>query len=773
MAFEKGKVLKAAEKFLSQGNINAAIKEYRQIVEHDQSDFTTLNMLGDLCVRAGKKEEAISCFSGIAERYREQEFTLKAIAMYKKIDRLDPRNPIIAEKLANLYSIQGLVVDARAQYMVLADTYTRAGDSKKAVEVLHKIADLDPNNTDVRLKLAESYIKEGLRSDAAQAFSEAAQRLLETGAFEKSLQAYARSLELRAYDRRSLSGVVAAHVALGTAYEAAELLEKLIPDKPDEIELVELLLDAYLAAQDAAGAERATSLLMSHDASNYTRFLDVSRLYLDSGNVNEAARVLSTVIERVLAGREELQLLELVEEVLARDPEQLTALRLLVRIHWWQRDMEKLRAALERLTEAAEAAGADEDERYALTQLVRLVPDAARYAERLRELGGAQEEFAEEATIPGVAGFAEVPTFADFAIVNDDSFAAPQGPIVLDQVGQFESNSVGSESIADPRASFADLNEEFERGQPQSPDPGIVFNTPGQGASEIDFSSTLPAAATDSLTEPDRHEAMLRQELESVDFYIAQGYLDIAIDTLEMLEKQFESHPDIGTRRQQINELSGKAPVAPVVRADEPRAATVVAPTTAHDFSSRLIEDQAPARTPVAKAPLRGKQPARPAFDTGLADIFEEFRSAEEAEDAGSADYETHYNMGTAYKEMDLLDEAVREFQTSAAMVDGEDGTPRFLRSCNMLGHCFMQKGMAKAAVLWFKKGLEAPGSEDEHQALRYDLGHAYEELGDLTQAIDILTEVYSVDVSYRGVGEKLKGLQSRRDGSKGGRKKK
>src|SRR2546430_8212745 len=140
MAFEKAKVLKAAEKFLSQGNINGAIKEYRQIVEHDQTDFTTLNMLGDLCVRAGKKEEAIPCFLRIAEHYREQEFALKAIAMYKKIERLNPRDPIIAEKLAILYSIQGLVVDARAQYLILAETYSKAGDSKRAVEVLHKIA---------------------------------------------------------------------------------------------------------------------------------------------------------------------------------------------------------------------------------------------------------------------------------------------------------------------------------------------------------------------------------------------------------------------------------------------------------------------------------------------------------------------------------------------------------------------------------------------------------------------------------------------------------
>jgi tetratricopeptide (TPR) repeat protein len=760
MAFEKGKVLKAAEKFLSQGNINAAIKEYRQIVEHDQSDFTTLNMLGDLCVRAGKKEEAISCFSGIAERYREQEFTLKAIAMYKKIDRLDPRNPVIAEKLANLYSIQGLVVDARAQYMVVADTYSRAGDSKKAVEVLHKIADLDPNNTDVRLKLAESYLKEGLRGESAQAFCEAGQRLLEVGAFEKSLQAYLRSLEIRPYDRPALSGLVSAHVALGTAYEAAELLERLIPDKPDEVEFIELLLQAYLAAHDAAGAERATSLLMDHDASNYTRFLEVARLYLDGGNLDDSARVLSTVTERVLAGREEAQLLELVEEVLARDPEQITALRLLVRIHWWQRDMDKLRAALERLTEAAEAAGQADDERYALTQLVRLVPDASRYAARLAALGGAQEESIDDASIPSSVSFEEVPTFSDFAIVRSESFAAvDESPVAPEPGDQFEFNSVAPETIADPSSSFADLNEELTHHEPPR-ESAAGFATAEPSYGEVDFGSTIPPAQTDELSQPAHQDAMLRQELESVDFYIGQGYLDIALDTLDMLEKQFELHPEIEARRQQIRELSQDSPAA-IVGTAEPAVAETDETGTMQDFAALVIE----AEPQVHSAPPAFQAPAPPVFDSGLADIFEEFRSAEEAEAPDADDYETHYNMGIAYKEMDLLDEAVREFQLAVAVVDGKDGTPRFLRSCNMLGHCFMQKGLPKAAVLWFKKGLAAPGSEDEHQALRYELGNAYEKIGDLEGAVDVFTEVYSIDVSYRGVGEKLKGLQARTDG--------
>ena len=166
MAFEKSKVIKAAEKFLSQGKISAAIKEYRQIIEHDDDDLTTLNMLGDLLARAGEKEEAVTCFLRIAEHFREQEFRLKAIAMYRKIEKLKPRDPAIAKELGDLYSAQGLIADARTQYLVVADAYTRAGQNKNTLKVLHKIADLDPQNTDIRLKLAEGYIKEQMLVDA-------------------------------------------------------------------------------------------------------------------------------------------------------------------------------------------------------------------------------------------------------------------------------------------------------------------------------------------------------------------------------------------------------------------------------------------------------------------------------------------------------------------------------------------------------------------------------------------------------------------------------
>jgi tetratricopeptide (TPR) repeat protein len=169
-----------------------------------------------------------------------------------------------------------------------------------------------------------------------------------------------------------------------------------------------------------------------------------------------------------------------------------------------------------------------------------------------------------------------------------------------------------------------------------------------------------------------------------------------------------------------------------------------------------VFETPAPVSAPASPQPGAG-------IDPGLAAIFDEFREAVEdgGEEESGGDFDTHYQMGLAYREMGLLDQSVEEFQAAAGQVAPGDGTPRFLQCCNMLGHCFMEKGMPRPAALWFKRGLEAPGhTEDEYQAMRYDLGTAYEQMGDNGRAIEVLSEVYAIDVSYRGVAERLRELQ-------------
>ena len=751
MAFEKAKVIKAAEKFLSQGKINAAIKEYRQIIKHDEDDLTTLNMLGDLLARAGEKEEAGTCFLRIAEHFREKEFRLKAIAMYRKIDKLKPRDPAIAKELADLYAAQGLIADARTQYLVIADAYTRAGQSKNTLKVLHKIADLDPHNTEIRLKLAEGYLKEDMAVEAAKAFSEAASRLLESAKFEKALGAYTKALELRPNDRAALNGLVSAHAKLGSADDAAEILEKAVADQPDDLELMSMLAQAYIDAEDVAGAERATALLIKEDASDYRRYIEVARLYLKLGQEDEAARILGSIFEPMLAGREENDLLELVNELLARNPEHVPGLRLLARIHWWQRDMEKLRGVLERLAEAAEAAGLTDEERYALTQLVRLAPDEQHFLDRLNLLGGSLEETAEGGRLLDDPASATMPTFAGFSLVDTtaETFSQPEAG-----ASEFEWNSVAEEASSNTGASFADLNED----EPAASEPvgSADWIATGLGPD----ASTAKRLESEEETRQASPDALMKQELESVDFYIKQGYSDIAFDTLDLLERQFGQHPEIDSRRKQL-EAAKQSPTATSSEVSAPAgkdsefSATV---DLATDLAFGEIEIEAP--TPVSSAaPKVGS-----GIDSGLAEIFEEFRMEAEGESATAhEDFETHYNMATAYKEMDLLDEAIREFQVAAGLTGSADGTPRYFHCCNMLGHCFVEKGIPQAAVTWFKKALTAPGrNPEESTALQYEIGAAYEQMDDLPNAIAAFTDVYGVDVGYRDTADRLATLQAR-----------
>lgn len=754
MAFDKVKTLRAAERYLELGKIPAAVKEYCKIVEAEPGDFTTLNMLGDLYNRVGNQPAAIACFRRIADHYREQDFALKAIAMFKKIDRLQPHDTEISTHLADLYAQQDLVVEARAHYLAVANAHNKAGATQDGLEVLRKIANLDSQNTELRIKLAEGYLKEGMQAEAAAAFTEAGQHLLARGSLDAALDVYGKAFELRPADRVVLKGLLAAHSARGTADEAAEMIGRAAADNPDDVDLLLMLAGAHVEAEDPAQAEQATALLVAKDSSAYLRYVDVARLYLREDKVDDAVRVIVGIAEQMLAEREDNQLLELVDEFLACDSDNVQALRLLVRAFWWQRDMEKLKAALERLAEAAEAAGSAKDERYALTQLTRLAPDQMHHVERLRELGGAEEEAAAE-VLPVSESVGESEAKATPATNDEYVFDSP----ATSPVGESEFEWSPVEDMAELRSSSGD-EFEIER--------GFTF--------EAVVAEELASAADEAIASPahsDQAKDARTQELESVDFYIAQGYADIAVDTLDLLERQFGAHPDIDLRRRQLDTMGDGPESTATDTAVSIDSGIPVQPKEEFEFAATGAGVTAEVAAPIQHVPQVSKPvlKATQGIDAGLAEIFEEYRmSAESESDSnGNGDYETHYNLGLAYKEMDLFEEALEEFQIAAGLVGSDDGTPRYLQCCNLLGHCFMQKGVPQLAVKWFNKGFNTPGaSEDERQALRYELAAAYEQVGDLHRAIDLFTEVYGINVSYRGVSERLRELQARANGKNG-----
>jgi tetratricopeptide (TPR) repeat protein len=142
--------------------------------------------------------------------------------------------------------------------------------------------------------------------------------------------------------------------------------------------------------------------------------------------------------------------------------------------------------------------------------------------------------------------------------------------------------------------------------------------------------------------------------------------------------------------------------------------------------------------------------------DASLVDIFREFQKGVDKQ-LGKEDYETRYNLGIAYKEMGLVDEAIAEFQLAAK------DEARLLECASMLGICFVEKGMPKLAVKWFEKGLSAPGrTDEEYKGIRYDLGEALEQADELERSLALYEEVYGQDTTFRDVAQRIEGLREK-----------
>ncbi|MCP4657096.1 MAG: tetratricopeptide repeat protein, partial [bacterium] len=90
MAIKREQVIRSAEKYVAKGKLEAAIKEYRKVLAENPNDANTLNRVGDLYARTERFDEAVKLFSQIADQYTRDGFHVKAIAIYKKIIKLDP-----------------------------------------------------------------------------------------------------------------------------------------------------------------------------------------------------------------------------------------------------------------------------------------------------------------------------------------------------------------------------------------------------------------------------------------------------------------------------------------------------------------------------------------------------------------------------------------------------------------------------------------------------------------------------------------------------------
>jgi diguanylate cyclase (GGDEF)-like protein len=329
--FEKSRIIKIAETYLSQGKIDAAINEYEKLLKLDSNAYSSINGLGDLYARLGRIEDAKSIFKRIAESYCENGFTLKAIAMYKKLYKLDPENNEIPLKIGDLYAKQNLVVEAKQWYLTIAGQYKEKGQTLKSLEVLRKVVDLEPENATLWFQLAERYQHNGFSCEAHEAFLQAGRVFLQQNQSAKAVEAYQKALTIYTHSNPAIKSLVYILIQQNELKKALLLLNRSLERSPDDIDLLTLLGRTCLNANLLEEAESAFSYLFELDQSRFCYLLEVCNRFVEKNLFDQALSIIDRCGEFLISSRREEKAASLIKKILELDPGNLEAVKRLTR----------------------------------------------------------------------------------------------------------------------------------------------------------------------------------------------------------------------------------------------------------------------------------------------------------------------------------------------------------------------------------------------------------------------------------------------------------
>ncbi len=350
MAFNKSKALESALKYLNQGKVAQAIGEYQQILRHDPKDQATLMTVGDLFARQGDMSQAVEYFERLAQVYLSDGFNSKAIAIYKKIAKLAPAELAPLERLADLYVQQGVLSEARPLFLQIAEAHLKANHAPKAVEVLQRLLDVEPENPRVQMRLAELYNVMGQKKEAAQTYFNYAQRLYERGETDEAEKLIERGLSLE--PTNAAATLLKAKILAGANKkdQAIAILEG-HPEADAGGEVTTLLVDMEIeAGQFGKAADRARKQQL-RGSSHYGQLVKVAESMMQAGRAKEALPLVNELREPLIEASEHDKFVKLLSGVIEKLPNETEPLETLADFSRHTSDPFQLSGALSKLVD--------------------------------------------------------------------------------------------------------------------------------------------------------------------------------------------------------------------------------------------------------------------------------------------------------------------------------------------------------------------------------------------------------------------------------------
>jgi tetratricopeptide (TPR) repeat protein len=721
--------LRLAESYLGSRRAADARKVLEALLQRDASDQDARLQLGQVYLADGRFDDAFDHFQPVVDKLAERRQVERGASLLQQIVQRNPQHTKTLAKLVELYRVAKNDMLVAQTYGQMVEAYMATGGNDQAASILEMLVQLEPHNDQHRTKLR--WLKEQGGGAAP------------SGGFEVDL---------------SQPAPKAVPVAGGPPAPAPRVtLELSGPLSTDDQEFIsEHLAEGRVFRKYGLGdkAKDQFEAVLSRFPDNVEALQEFADLLKEKGDTAAAAQ----------------------------------KLRVLAEVHKLKGESDK-----------ASAVTAEADK-------LAPPPAAAAPAPAAPALAAAVPAAPPQPTVRPPAApappAAAAPAAADFEmdIAIDEPALAPaaqedeleyvemaEAPVVEPQP-EFDAAdlSLGGGEIdpqfLDEEPAVAAAEPAFDLDEPKAPPAPLVPAGLRAQPAPVPAAPAVPAAPIDSVP------ADLRRAIDEIDQYVSMGFVEDARGVLAEVGPRLSAYPALVQRLAELgleleapsemDELLGQEPepvAAEVPRADEPlqlgegfleftpSTSLPTAPSApaspggdgeGFDLASEL-GGLFGAQSAVAEEPA----PTAGGTDLGdasLSDIFREFQKGVDKQ-LGKEDYETRYNLGIAYKEMGLVDEAIAEFQLAAK------DERRLLECTSMLGMCFVEKGMPKLAVKWFEKGLAAPGrADEEYKGIRYDLADAYEQSGELHQALSAFEEVFGQDASFRDVGERIERLKEK-----------
>jgi len=424
MAFNKAKALQEAEKLVIQGKISQAIKRYFDILERDPSDVILLNTIGDLYIRDRNASEGLKQFYRLAEAYVRDGFILKAIAIYKKIVKLEPDSVDPLLKLAELYQTQRLAREARELYYQVAESYKKKKQNDKVLETLRKAVQLDVENAPARVRLAAFCEEIGRKEEATQVYLETAQLASRRGDLAAAQVALNKVQELDPQNPQI--HLLRAREALATKHpEEVEAILSAIPGLKDDPTGRSLLIDSYLSTQQLEKAEKLVPDLFRANPTDFSPVASFVSACVQVDEFDAAFRALSGLADELIKQENTSSLLESLRLIWNKSPQHLPTLELIYRIYDERAEEYALPEILEALGHAYVQGGQFEKAEQAFQRLVSREPANERYKVLLKQVLKKQGKEVGKAFVAGLPSSA-------IDLTREEGLAAPAAAALAD-----------------------------------------------------------------------------------------------------------------------------------------------------------------------------------------------------------------------------------------------------------------------------------------------------------------------------------------------------